>query len=82
MIPDSRTLRITLLEILRDYPGGLNNRDIDALVASKLNLTDEDLKKIGTGNRTEFSYRMSWERTHAKSKGEIIRVGASVWKLV
>jgi hypothetical protein len=82
MIPDSRTLRITLLEILRDYPGGLNNRDIDALVASKLNLTDEDLKKIRTGNRTEFSYRMSWERTHAKSKGEIIRVGASVWKLV
>ena len=81
MIPDSRTLRITLLEILRDYPGGLNNRDIDALVASKLNLTDEDLKKIITGNRTEFSYRMSWERTHAKSKGEIIRVGASVWKL-
>ena len=81
MIPDSRTLRITLLEILRDYPGGLNNRDIDALVASKLNLTDEDLKKIRTGNRTEFSYRMSWERTHAKSKGEIIRVGASVWKL-
>jgi hypothetical protein len=70
------------LEILRDYPGGLNNRDIDALVASKLNLTDEDLKKIRTGNRTEFSYRMSWERTHAKSKGEIIRVGASVWKLV
>ena len=81
MIPDSRTLRITLLEILRDYPGGLNNRDIDALVASKLNLTDEDLKKIRTGNRTEFSYRMSWERTHAKSKGEIIRVGASAWKL-
>jgi restriction endonuclease Mrr len=82
VIPDSRTLRITMLEILRDYPGGLNNRDIDALVASKLNLTDEDLKKIRTGNRTEFSYRMSWERTHAKSKGEIIRVGASVWKLV
>lgn len=81
MIPDSRTLRITLLEILQDYPGGLNNRDIDALVASKLNLTDDDLKKMRAGNRTEFSYRMSWERTHAKSKGEIIRVGASVWKL-
>lgn len=82
MIPDSRTLRITLLEILQDYPGGLNNRDIDALVAYKLNLTDDDLKKIRAGNRTEFSYRMSWERTHAKSKGEIIRVGAGVWKLV
>ena len=82
MIPDSRKLRITLLEILRDYPGGLNNSDSDALVASKWNLSDEDLKKIRTGNRTEFSYRMSWERTHAKSKGEIIRVGASVWKLV
>jgi hypothetical protein len=82
VIPDSRTLRITLLEILRDYPGGLNTKDIDALVASKLNLADEDLKKIRAGNRTEFSYRMSWERTHAKSKGEIIRVGAGVWKVV
>lgn len=81
MIPDSRVLRETLLEILKEHPDGLNNKNIDSLVALKLNLPDEDFKKIRSGNRTEFSYRMSWERTHAKSKGEIIRIGASVWKL-
>ena len=81
MIPDSRVLRQALLEVLKDNPDGLNNRIIDSLVASKISLPDDDFKKIRNGNRTEFSYRMSWERTHAKSRGEIIRIRAGVWKL-
>ncbi len=80
LIPDSNTLRKALLDVLNENPAGLTTLEIDAFVASKLVLSDEDMKKIRVGNRTEFSYRMSWERTHAKAKGEIVRVSARFWR--
>jgi restriction endonuclease Mrr len=80
LIPDSKTLRKALLEVLIENPAGLSTLEIDERVATKLDLSDEDVKKIRTGNRTEFSYRMSWERTHAKARGEVVRVSARFWK--
>lgn len=80
LIPDSNTLRKALLDVLSENPAGLTTLEIDALVATKLILSDEDVKKIRAGNRTEFSYRMSWERTHAKAKGEIVRVSPRFWR--
>ena len=81
MIPESKILFEALLDVLAEFPEGLNTHEIDERVASRLNLSADDLKLIRTGNRTEFSYRMSWERTHAKSKGKIVRVSSRFWKL-
>ena len=58
------------------------SRKIDELVALNLSIEEVDLNKIRSGNRTEFAYRMAWERTHAKARGEIVRVGTRLWKIV
>ena len=73
MIPNSVSLRKALLEVLEENPVGLKSREIDDLVAIRLKLTVEDLQQIRSGTRTEFAYRMAWERTHAKSKGNILK---------
>jgi len=82
MIPNSETLGNALIEVLRANPAGLKSKQIDNIVANNLKITDEDLKIIRTGNRSEFSYRMAWERTHAKSKGKISRLPDGVWRIV
>ena len=79
MLPNSATLASALLDVLKQNPTGLKSKEIDRLAAEKLGLTDADLKIIRTGTRTEFAYRMAWERTHAKAKGYIVRNDLRVW---
>ena len=79
MLPNSAALTRALLEVLRDYPNGISSKEIDRLVAKKLGLTDTDLSVIRSGKRTEFAYRMAWERTHAKAKGYVSKNESRVW---
>lgn len=79
MLPNSAALTRALLEVLRDYPNGISSKEIDRLVATKLGLTDLDLSVIRSGKRTEFAYRMAWERTHAKAKGYVSKSESRVW---
>ena len=79
MIPNSATLQQALLQVLREYPLGLSSKEIDRLTAIKLNLAKEDLELIRSGSRTEFAYRMAWERTHAKAKGLITKGNSRNW---
>ena len=81
MLPEAHVLRKALVLVLQDNPEGLDTKKIDQLVALHLGLSNEETSQIRTGNRTEFAYRMAWERTHAKAKGEIIRVGSGHWKI-
>ena len=81
MIPNSTALRIALIKVLKEHPGGLSSKDIDQLAAKKLNLTDKDLGQIRSGKRTEFAYRMAWERTHAKAKGHIHKLDNKLWAI-
>lgn len=74
-------MRIALIEVLNDHPNGLSSKEIDKLVAIKLNLNETDLGLIRSGNRTEFAYRMAWERTHAKEKGQIRKLENRFWAI-
>ena len=79
LLPNSAALTSALLEVLREHPNGLKSKDIDRIASQKLNLTEDDLKVIRSGTRTEFAYRMAWERTHAKAKGFISKNENRVW---
>jgi restriction endonuclease Mrr len=81
-IPSSVTLRDALLRVLHDSPGGLSTKEIDSSVATNLHLSEEQLSVIRSGTRTEFAYRMAWERTHAKNKGLIEKTAARTWKIL
>jgi hypothetical protein len=82
VIPNSLALRNALIEVLQANPLGLKSKEIDSLVAINLNINDDDLKLIRSGTRTEFAYRMAWERTHAKVKGKISKLPNGFWKIV
>ena len=81
-LPTTPELRDALLKVLEGFPDGISSSQIDAAVSEHLNLTQEQLSVIRSGNRTEFAYRLAWERTHAKNKGLIEKVGSRNWKLV
>jgi restriction endonuclease Mrr len=81
-LPTTPELRNALLQVLEGFPDGISSSQIDAAVSERLNLTPEQLAVIRSGNRTEFAYRLAWERTHAKNKGLIEKVGSRNWKLV
>ena len=81
-LPSTPELRDALLMVLEGFPDGISSTQIDAAVSERLNLTPEQLSVIRSGNRTEFAYRLAWERTHAKNKGLIEKVGSRNWKLV
>jgi len=79
LLPNSAALNSALLEVLKQHQNGLNSKDIDRLAAQKLGLSEDDLKVIRSGTRTEFAYRMAWERTHAKAKGYIKKNEFRLW---
>ena len=79
MLPNSAALTRALLEVLREFPNGISSKEIDRLAAIKLGLTEIDLKVIRSGMRTEFAYRMAWERTHAKAKGYVSKNESRMW---
>lgn len=79
MLPNSTALTSALLEVLRECPNGISSKEIDRLAAIKLGLTDIELSVIRSGKRTEFAYRMAWERTHAKAKGYVTKNESRVW---
>ena len=81
MLPNSAALNSALLEVLKQHQNGLNSKDIDRLAAQKLGLSEDDLKVIRSGTRTEFAYRMAWERTHAKAKGYISKNEFRLWQI-
>jgi restriction endonuclease Mrr len=81
-LPATAELRDALLKVLAGSPDGLTTPEIDKAVAAELNLSADQLALIRSGNRTEFAYRLAWERTHAKAKGLILRTSSRTWKIV
>jgi restriction endonuclease Mrr len=81
-LPPTPELKDALLQVLAGSPNGMNTKAIDEAVANRLKLTPEQMGIIRSGNRTEFAYRLAWERTNAKNKGLIEKTDARTWKLV
>ena len=80
-LPTSKELNDALLAVLAKAPNGMTTSEMDLAVANLLGLTEEQRTYLRTGSRTELSYRLAWERTHAKKAGKILRVGTKTWKL-
>ena len=81
-MPTTKELKDALLAVLRENPEGLTTSEIDAQVVKKLQLSTQQLSVVRSGNRTEVSYRLAWERTHAKKKGLIEKLGARTWRII
>lgn len=80
-LPTSRELNDALLAVLAKAPNGMTTAEMDLAVANLLGLSQEQRTHLRSGSRTELSYRLAWERTHAKKAGKISRVGTRTWKL-
>lgn len=79
--PTSKQLQDAMIEVLKGHPNGLRTNEIDQLVAEFLNLSNQQKALLRSGNRTELSYRLAWERTHAKKSGKLIRMSSRTWRL-
>lgn len=81
MLPSSHALFVAIIELLRISDGPKTSKEIDAAVAKDLNISKSDLEVLHSGSRTKFSYRMAWERTHAKNKGLIAPLPGRKWQI-
>ncbi len=81
-LPTTKQLKEAMLAVLKQFPEGLRTEEIDLKVADQLALTPEQRVVLRSGNRTELSYRLAWERTHAKKAGLIERTSARTWKII
>jgi restriction endonuclease Mrr len=57
-------------------------KEIDSLVAEKLNIPRELLEQIRVGKRTEYAYRMSWAKQKLKSAKKLDNTGGGNWKRI
>jgi restriction system protein len=80
--PDSATLEEAVLKAIKANGGAANPQEIDSFVTKELNLTQEQVSQIRSGNRTEIQYRLAWVRTKAKNRGLIEKSTNRTWKLV
>jgi hypothetical protein len=81
-LPSPTDLAPVVVAALEHLGGSAHFKEIERVVATKLNLTAEDISKIRSGTRTEFAYRLSWARTKCKAEGLITNSGQGIWKLV
>lgn len=70
-----------LLNALKHLGGSATIEELEARVASDLNLSDKDLAQIHKGNRTRFSYNLAWARTYLKNYGLIDNSERGVWSI-
>jgi restriction system protein len=80
--PDSATLEAAVLNAIKEFGGAAKTNEIDAFVIKALELTQEQISQIRSGNRTEIQYRLAWVRTKAKNRGLIEKTPNNHWKLV
>jgi hypothetical protein len=80
-IPSISELEPVLIEILTGAEFPMTNLEILKTAKLRLDLTEEALKTIHDGNRTELEYRLAWARSRSKKKNLIRRVGNQKWEL-
>ena len=57
-------------------------KEIDSLVAEKLNIPRNLLDQIRLGKRTEYAYRMAWAKQKLKSAKNLENKGGGNWKRI
>jgi restriction system protein len=70
------------LETLRDLNRSATNKEIEAAVAERLQLSTEQLTWMrGNTSRSWFSYRLTWSRTLLRSMGAIQNDAPTYWSI-
>jgi restriction endonuclease Mrr len=80
-LPKARDMKRAMLEVMASSKQTYRVHELEETVAKALKLTSEQLGIMRTGKRSEFSYRLAWERTHAKNRGLILKTAPSTWKI-
>jgi restriction system protein len=80
-LPTAKQMLPTLLQCLTDLGREGTVREIEGLVAQKLNLSADQLAVPHDKSRTEFQYRLAWTRTYAKRDGLATSRMRNRWEL-
>jgi restriction system protein len=80
-LPTAKQMLPSLLDALTDLGCESTVREIEGVVARRLNLTAEQLAIPHDKSRTEFQYRLAWTRTYAKRDGLITSRMRNRWEL-
>lgn len=80
-LPSPSLLAPLVVEALRELGGSAHFKDIEKVVAKKLNLSSDIISQVRSGKRTEFAYRLSWARTKCKAEGLITNSGGGKWSI-
>ncbi len=80
-LPTARQMLPALLQALTDLGREGTVREIEGLVAQKLNLSADQLAVPHDKSRTEFQYRLAWTRTYAKRDGLATSRMRNRWEL-
>lgn len=81
-MPTSKKLQEAVLQALKFHGGQASNAQIYVWVVKNLAISEEQIKVVRSGNRTEIEYRLAWARTRAQKHGEIKRSGSATWSLL
>ena len=82
--PNTSEVMQAIVQLLKEHES-MNSNDIDEKIAEFFKLTSDQVKrlhKIGSGNRTEFKYRMAWIRTKMKNLDLIMQDDNRLWVLI
>jgi restriction system protein len=70
-----------VIQALKNIGGSGSVSEIDEEVSNILNLTEEEINEIHTGNRTKVSYRLAWTRNYLKRYGILENSSRGIWAL-
>ena len=81
-VPKTKDLLNPTLEAIRGLGGSGSNEEIRKKVIELLAVPDEALDVLhGSGNTSEFDYRLAWAKTYLKKVGLINNSRRGVWSL-
>jgi restriction system protein len=80
-IPTHDNLFNPIIKALHELGGSGSVSEIEEKVADSLGLTEAEINEIHSGNRTKFSYNLSWARNYLKRFGILENSSRGIWAL-
>jgi restriction endonuclease Mrr len=82
-LPPISTYMEPVLHVLVERGGRATNEELNAAVAARVGLSDEQLRMPhGKGDgRSEFEYRMAWARTKLRKAGDLEPDQRKAWRI-
>ena len=80
-MPSTPDLQEAVLQSISALGGEATNSEIYSWTISNMKISEDVLKIMHSGNRTEIEYRLAWARTKARKSGLIHRSAPSTWSL-